>query len=59
MGNSEMQRPEFKPIIIEVAELGKEIIKFTFSTPEEYAQWWTRGEHEEFPRFGEEALDDF
>lgn len=49
---SEMERPEWKPVIVEVAEVGREVIKLTFSSLAEFSQW----QLDEPQREGEEEI---
>lgn len=57
---SEMQRPEWKPVTVEIAEIGREVLKFTFATPQEFQQWWHQGDNHEIPLYGDESLgEDF
>lgn len=52
----EILRSEWKPVVIEIAEIGREVLKFTFNTPEEFKQWWSRDDTKELPTYGVEML---
>lgn len=56
MNSEEMRAREFKPVIIEVAELGKAVVKFTLDNREDYETWWSTGQYPEIPLYGSEAL---
>lgn len=44
-----MERNEFKPVVVEVAEVGREVVKLVFNSEEEFIQWSSKNMPPELP----------